>query len=51
LKLAYATILWKGQSFYDDQPRLKTNYEWLLKRADWLDPLTENDDDQFLSPD
>ena len=40
----------KFGSLFDSQPRMKEYYEWLLKRADWVDPLIENDYDSFLTP-
>ena len=40
----------KNSLLFESQPRLKECYEWLQKRADWLDPLIENDYDRFLSP-
>ncbi len=40
----------KNCLLFDSQPRLKEYYDWLQQRADWLDPLIENDYDRFLSP-
>ena len=39
----------KNCPLFDEQPGLKEYYDWLQKRADWLDPLIENDYDHFLS--
>jgi hypothetical protein len=48
---AYAAAYYeKNSPLFVSQPRLKEYYEWLQKRADWLDPLIENDYDRFLSP-
>ena len=38
----------KYSTLFSGNPRLKEYYDWLQKRADWLDPLVENDYDQFL---
>ena len=40
----------KYSVLFDSRPRFKEYYEWLLKRANWVDPLIENDYDRFLSP-
>lgn len=40
----------KYSTLFSGNPRLKEYYDWLQKRADWLDPLVENDYDQFLTP-
>ncbi len=48
---AYAAAYYeKNSSLFGSQPRLKEYYDWLQKRADWLDPMIENDYDRFLSP-
>ncbi len=48
---AFAEVYYeKYGSLFDSQPRMKEYYEWLLKRADWVDPLIDNDYDRFLSP-
>ncbi len=48
---AFADVYYeKFGSLFDSQPRMKEYYEWLLKRADWVDPLIDNDYDRFLSP-
>ncbi len=48
---AYADAYYeKNSPLFGSQPRRKEYYEWLQKRADWLDPLIENDYDRFLSP-
>lgn len=40
----------KNSALFISNPRLKEYYDWLQKRADWLDPLVENNYDQFLTP-
>lgn len=40
----------KNSAHFSSDPQLKEYYDWLQKRADWLDPLVENDYDQFLTP-
>ncbi len=38
----------KNSSLFTAQPEFKTYYEWLLARADWIDPLVDNDYDALL---
>ena len=33
---------------FSEKPELQSYYDWLLKRADWVDPLIENDYDALL---
>ena len=47
-----------AQAFYDkncqsfqSEPEMEKYYQWLLKRADWVDPLTGNDYDALLNAD
>lgn len=48
---AYAEAYYeKNSPLFDTCPKLKEHYDWLKERADWLDPLIENDYDRFLSP-
>jgi len=48
---AYAAAYYeKNSPLFDSRPGLKEHYEWLEGRADWIDPLIENDYDSFLSP-
>ena len=44
-----ATFYEKNSPLFESPPGLKERYEWLQKRADWLDPLIENDYDRFPS--
>ena len=50
------TIREYAQAYYDKnyrrfqtEPELEDYYHWLLKRADWVDPLIENDYDALLN--
>ena len=38
----------KSSPLFSDKPELLQYYHWLLKRANWLDPLIENDYDALL---
>ncbi len=38
----------KNSSVFPEKPELLQYYEWLHKRADWLDPLLENDYNALL---
>ena len=33
---------------FDENPELKAYYDWLVARADWIDPLVENDYEALL---
>ena len=47
---AYAKAYFeKNNSLFNTQPSMKEHYYWLQKRADWLDPLIENDYEQFFA--
>ena len=46
---AYAKVYHeKYSSLFIIRPSFKEHYSWLIKCADWLDPLVEKDYDQFL---
>ena len=38
----------KNSMLFSEKPELQSYYDWLLKRADWVDPLIENDYDALL---
>ena len=41
----------KNRTLFSEKPELQSYYDWLLKRADWVDPLIENDYDALLQGD
>ncbi len=48
---AYAQVYFeKNSAVFEQFPKREEYYHWLLKRADWVDPLVENDYDAFLKP-
>ena len=38
----------KNGTLFSEKPELQSYYNWLLRRADWVDPLIENDYDALL---
>ena len=41
----------KNSTLFSEKPELQNYYDWLLKRADWIDPLIENDYNALLQGD